>query len=60
MNQPTGKMIWVSPTTIAVNRLVAVTRPQPYRQACNCGLCRKKNIENDIPNVDSHSLENSV
>jgi hypothetical protein len=38
----TGKLIWVSPTTIRVNRLVEVDRgdKEPNHQPCNCEVCR--------------------
>ena len=56
----TGKLLWVSPTTIRVSRLVPVDQspPTPYHQPCSCGLCRTSRSGNETlvashPEVDS-------
>lgn len=56
----TGELVWISPTTIAVNRSVAVTQPQPYQQECNCALCHKKHSGSDIRSADFLPIENSA
>jgi hypothetical protein len=44
----TGKLLWVSPTTIHVNRLVEARQfpIRQNRQPCSCALCRTSHSDN--------------
>lgn len=57
-DQSAGKLLWVSPTTIPVNRLVYVERQTlPYRQACSCALCRTSRTDGEKLKADCQPTE---